>query len=225
MKNVFNLIDKNLLLTKLAKKIVKKPKKTDNPVITISREFGSSGSIIAENVAKKLGKKWKTYHSEIVDRIAKDVNLEKKWVDAVDESKIPLINLIVGDLFGKKYINLRSYSLHLTKILNMINNKGFAVIVGRGGNFILPKSLKIQVITDMDKRIKTIIDTKKVSKDKAIEMIRSSDRKRGQFIKELFNHSWKNSYHYDIVIKTGDLLTDDDAVDLIVKLAKKKFNI
>ena len=77
----------------------------------------------------------------------------------------------------------------------------------------------------MDKRIKTIIDTKKVSKDKAIEMIRSSDRKRGQFIKELFNHSWKNSYNYDIVIKTGDLLTDDDAVDLIVKLAKKKFNI
>jgi cytidylate kinase len=77
----------------------------------------------------------------------------------------------------------------------------------------------------MDKRIKTIMDAKKVSKDRAIEMIQTSDRKRAKFIKELFNHSWKNPYHYDLVIKTGDILTDDDVIDLIVKLAKKKFNI
>jgi len=172
-----------------------------------------------------LGKKWKTYHSEIVDRIAKDTDLEKKWVDAVDEGKVPLINLIIGDLFGKKYINLRSYSLHLTRILKMIGKKGYAVIVGRGGNFILPDSLKIRIITDMDKRIKTIMEMKKVSQDKAIEMINSSDRKREQFIKQLFNHSTKNPYHFDVVIKTGDNITDDDAVSLIVKLAKKKFGL
>ena len=225
MKRMFDLIDRNLFLSKLSKKITKKPQKKEAPVITLSREFGSGGSIIAEKVAKMLGKKWKTYHSEIVDRIAKDTDLEKKWVDAVDEGKVPLINLIIGDLFGKKYINLRSYSLHLTRILKMIGKKGYAVIVGRGGNFILPDSLKIRIITDMDKRIKTIMEMKKVSQDKAIEMINSSDRKREQFIKQLFNHSTKNPYHFDVVIKTGDNITDDDAVSLIVKLAKKKFGL
>ena len=225
MKKMFDLIDRNLFLSKLTKKLTKKPQKKEAPVITLSREFGSGGSIIAEKVSKMLGKKWKTYHSEIVDRIAKDTDLEKKWVDAVDEGKVPLINLIVGDLFGKKYINLRSYSLHLTRILKMIGKKGYAVIVGRGGNFILPDSLKIRIITDMDKRIKTIMEMKKVSQDKAIEMINSSDRKREQFIKQLFNHSTKNPYHFDVVIKTGDNITDDDAVSLIVKLAKKKFGL
>ena len=225
MKRMFDLIDRNLFLSKLSKKITKKPQKKEAPVITLSREFGSGGSIIAEKVSKMLGKKWKTYHSEIVDRIAKDTDLEKKWVDAVDEGKVPLINLIIGDLFGKKYINLRSYSLHLTRILKMIGKKGYAVIVGRGGNFILPDSLKIRIITDMDKRIKTIMEMKKVSQDKAIEMINSSDRKREQFIKQLFNHSTKNPYHFDVVIKTGDNITDDDAVSLIVKLAKKKFGL
>ena len=107
----------------------------------------------------------------------------------------------------------------------MIGKKGYAVIVGRGGNFILPDSLKIRIITDMDKRIKTIMEMKKVSQDKAIEMINSSDRKREQFIKQLFNHSTKNPYHFDVVIKTGDNITDDDAVSLIVKLAKKKFGL
>ena len=225
MKKMFDLIDRNLFLSKLTKKLTKKPQKKEAPVITLSREFGSGGSIIAEKVAKMLGKKWKTYHSEIVDRIAKDTDLEKKWVDAVDEGKVPLINLIIGDLFGKKYINLRSYSLHLTRILKMIGKKGYAVIVGRGGNFILPDSLKIRIITDMDKRIKTIMEMKKVSQDKAIEMINSSDRKREQFLKQLFNHSTKNPYHFDVVIKTGDNITDDDAVSLIVKLAKKKFGL
>jgi len=69
------------------------------------------------------------------------------------------------------------------------------------------------------------MDIKKVSRDKAIEMINSSDRKREQFINQLFNHSSKNPYHFDMVIKTGNSLSDEDVVDLIVKLAKKKFNL
>src|SRR3990167_1757293 len=100
---IFELIEKNLLLSKL----IKKPSKVNKvkPIITISREFGSSGSIIAEKVASKLGKRWKAYHSEIVDKIAKTSRLGKNIIDKIDEGEVSTINLIIGDFFGKKYVN------------------------------------------------------------------------------------------------------------------------
>jgi len=227
MRKFFELIDKNLFLSKISKKISfgNKNGAVKKPVITISREFGSSGSIIAEKVAKKLGKKWKAYHSEIVDKIAKDANLEKQIIDKVDESDVSIINQIIGDFFGKKYVNLSNYSKHLIRVLSAIAARGYAVIVGRGSNFLIPSSLKIRVITNMEQRIKTVMEFRKVTREKAISMIESSDKKRSEFTKQLFNHSNRNPYHYDVVIKTGGLIADDDAIETIVYLAKKKFRL
>lgn len=227
MRRFFELIEKNLFLSKISKKVSfgKKNSIVNKPIITLSREFGSSGSVIAEKVAKKLGKKWKAYHSEIVDKIAKDANLEKQIIDKVDESDIPIINQIIGDFFGKKYVNLSNYSKHLIKIISAIAARGYAVIVGRGSNFLIPSSLKVRIVTDMDQRIQTVMKFRKVTKERAILMIQSSDKKRSEFTKQLFNHSNRNAYHYDIVIKSGGLLKDDDLVDTIVYLAKKKFRL
>lgn len=226
MRRFFELIEKNLFLSKISKKIsFGSGKKILKPIITISREFGSSGSIIAEKVAEKLGKKWKAYHSEIVDKIAQNINISKNIIDKIDESKIPAINLIIGDFFGKKYINLSTYLKNLKKVIFSISDRGYAVIVGRGSNFLLPSSLKVRIITDMESRINNVIKFKKVSKEKAILMIASSDKKRSEFTKQLFNHSNRNPYHYDVVIKTGGLLDDNDAIETIVQLAKKKFRL
>ena len=109
--------------------------------------------------------------------------------------------------------------------MSAIAARGYAVIVGRGSNFLIPSSLKVRIITDMEQRIKTVMEFRKVTREKAISMIESSDKKRSDFTKQLFNHSNKNPYHYDVVIKTGGLIEDEDAIDTIVHLAKKKFRL
>lgn len=226
MKRLFELVEKNLFLSNLSKKLHFPSKKDFNkPIITISREFGSSGSIIAEKIAKKLGKKWKAYHSEIVNKIAIQTNISRDIIDKIDETKIPAINLIIGDFFGKKYVNLSNYLKNLKKVISNISDRGYAVIVGRGSNFLLPGSLKIRIITDMEKRIRNVMKFRKVSREKAILMINSSDKKRSEFTTQLFKHSNKNPYHYDIVFKTGDFLDDDEVVSVISQIAKKKFNL
>ncbi|MDP2673136.1 MAG: cytidylate kinase-like family protein, partial [Nanoarchaeota archaeon] len=217
---------KNLFFSKISRKSsIKMDERKNKPIVTISREFGSGGSIIAEKVAKQLGKKWKAYHSEIVNKIAKDANLEKKVINEIDEADNPIINQIIEDFFGKKYINLNNYSKHLVKIISAIAVKGYAVIVGRGSNFLIPNSLKIRIIADMENRIKTVMQFRKVKRSTAESMIESSDKKRTEFTKQLFNHASRNAYHYDAVIKTGGLLNNDDIVDVIVHLAKRKFNL
>ncbi|OGK31067.1 hypothetical protein A3F29_02220 [Candidatus Roizmanbacteria bacterium RIFCSPHIGHO2_12_FULL_33_9] len=225
MRRFFELIEKNLLLSKISKKTSGNNLPKIKPVITISREFGSSGSIFAEKIAKKLGRKWKAYHSEIVDKIAKNANLEKKIINKIDESDSPIFNQIIGDFFGKRNVNLSSYSKHLVKVVSAIGARGHAIIVGRGGNFLLPNSLKVRIITDMEQRIKTVMKFRQVSKSTAISMIEASDKKRAEFTKQLFSHSNKNAYNYDIVIKTGGLIDSDDAIELIVYMAKKKFKL
>ena len=226
MKRLFELVEKNLFLSNISKKFSFVSKKNlSKPIITLSREFGSSGSIIAEKIAKKLGKKWKAYHSEIVDKIAVNTNISKNIIDKIDETKIPAINLIIGDFFGKKYVNLSTYLKNLKKVMSSISERGHAIIVGRGSNFLIPESLKIRIITDMEKRIKNVMKFRKVSREKAILMINSSDKKRSEFTTQLFKHSNKNPYHYDVVFKTGDLLDDDEVVNTIVLMAKKRFKL
>ena len=92
------------------------------PLITISRETGSGGRPIAYLVAKKLGRPWKVFHKEIIDDLAKGTHLEKKLVKEIDENKIPLIEEVIGDFFGKRYLNLSNYYKHLVEILTTIGH-------------------------------------------------------------------------------------------------------
>ena len=48
-------------------------------IITISREFGSGGHFIGENVAKKLGITF--YDSQILEKIAEETGFSKKIIE------------------------------------------------------------------------------------------------------------------------------------------------
>jgi len=65
----------------------------------------------------------------------------------------------------------------------------------------------------------------KVSYKEAVKRIGESDKKRIEFAKTIFQHDQQKAHHYDIVIRTGDDMSVEDAADLIVYMAKKKFKI
>lgn len=49
-----------------------------NKIITISREFGSGGRFIGEEVAKKLGMKY--YDNDIISQIAEKLGFSKEYI-------------------------------------------------------------------------------------------------------------------------------------------------
>jgi len=225
MKKIFQLINKNLSFFSLAgfQKKDKKPK--SRPIITLSREKGSGGKLIADLVAKKLGKNWKVYHKEIIEKIAQETKLEKELISQIDEKNISLVEKLIGDFFGKKHPPLSTYYRQLIKILSEINQRGYAVIVGRGAEYLLPQALKIRIICEMEQRIKWLMQFEKLSKKQALEQIEKSDAERLAFIKTLYKHDQRKAHHYDLVIRTGPNLSLEDAANLIVSLAKKRFKI
>lgn len=224
MKRLFELVNKNFLLDLLTRK--RESRSTAPlPLITISREKGSGGRLIAHLVAKKLSSRWKVYHHEIVDEIARQAKLEKKLIKEVDEKKLPLIEKVIDDLFGTRYLTLGEYYKNLVRILTTIGQRGYAVIVGRGANFLFPEALKVRIICEMPQRIAWEMQYEKLSRNAAINVIEKSDQERNHFVKSLFNHDQRKAHHYDLIIRTGKHVNLTDAADLIVRMAKRRFRL
>lgn len=225
MRKLFEIINKNMFLSRvdgLFRSSV--AKQTEHPsLITISREYGSGGSIIAKKLAKKLGTGWRVFHDEIVSEIAKDIRLEKKLIREVDENKIPLIDEVVGDFFGKRYVNLNTYAKSLVKTLSTIGNRGSVIIVGRGANYLFPSALKVRIVGDMEERIKAIMQYERISRVKAERLTLQKDKERVNFTRTIFHHDPRKAHHYDMIIKTGSHLSVDDATSIIYFLAKRWF--
>lgn len=223
MKKLFELVNLNLFRAVERQIDIDDLHDSSHPLITISREYGSGGSIIAKKVAARLGKDWKVYHKEIVEEIAQESRLEKKLIRAVDEKQVPAVEEIVGDLFGRRYMTLQSYHKHLVKILSVVGAKGRAVIIGRGAHFLFPHALKVRIIAPDNWRIQTVMKYEHVSRKRAISIIEKKDREREEFNRSLFRSNIHNPYQYDITIQTGDALSMQDAVRMILTLAKRRF--
>lgn len=225
MKKLFELINRNILSSKVEDFIKNRRAGDRHPIITISREYGSGGSIVAQKLAPILGGNWRIFHEEIVNEIAKEARLEKKLIREIDEKHVPLIEELTEDFFGKRYMTLRSYSRHLLKILSVIGLRGNAIIIGRGAQFLFPSALKVRIIADMEDRVKTIIKFKKISEKRARLLIDKIDAERNEFNKSLYNHDQRKAHHYDLVIKISETCNLDDAAKIILSLAKNRFKI
>lgn len=225
MKKLYQLIQRNFFPKKDNSLLPLGFAKEQLPLITISRESGSGGRIIAHLVTQMLGGKWKIFHKEIVDEIAQKTNLQKELIREVDENNIPLIEEIIADVFGKRYLTLNNYHKQLVRLLSTIGNRGYAVIVGRGAHYLFPHALKVRIICEMQQRIAWEMEYEGLTKQAAIEKIDTSDTKRSEFERNMFNHDWKKAHHFDLVIRTGTNLTIQDAADLIVLAAKQRFHI
>lgn len=222
MEKIYEIFQKNFFPQ------IKKPSLKTNgplPIITISREMGSGGKSIANLIALSLGKPWKVYDHELIDEIAKNKNLEKKLIQSIDPKRLPLVDIIVSKIFGKRMTNLSGYHRHLVKVMSLVGLKGYSIILGRGANFLFPNSLNIRIICLLDQRIIWQMTYEHISRPEAIKRIEESDQERRKFVESLFNHNHCRAYHYDLVIRTGSDITIEDAANIIVDLAKRKFKI
>jgi hypothetical protein len=223
MRKIFQLINQNL--TRLSFFKNKSRSSSILPVITISREKRAGGVMVAYMVAKKLGRPWQVYHKEIIDEIAKKEKLEKKLIEEIDEKRLSAVDQLINDFFGKRYLSLTRYYKSLVKVISEIAQRGYAIIVGRGADYLIPHALKIRILGDMEHRINIAMKYDKLSREKAIEFLKKCDQERDEFIKSLYHHDPKKAHHYDLVIKIGPNLSLEDATDLIIRLAKKRFKL
>jgi cytidylate kinase len=207
---------------KLERIRTKKDNEDPIPVITVSMEPGSGGSILAQKAAAMLG--FDFFHREIIHEIAESGKLREEDLETIEKERLSGIQDFISSLISDHYLWPGIYLEHLTKVVEAIAKRGNALIVGRGANFILAskKHLSVRVVAPLETRVENVAMTLGVGFDTAKQRVIKRGSKRSDFVKKSLNEDVADPRNYDLVINTGRL-SIDEAVNAVTLFYLSKF--
>ena len=193
------------------------------PFITIAREPGSGGAVIAKAVADKLG--FELVDKQIVTEIAKSVKRRKEVIASLDEKTRGAVEDLLDSVLDPEYVNEEKYISELFKLIMAYAHKGNVVILGRGANFITPfaRGLHVNIVAPYDVRVKRAMDFEGLSKEKAKEVIARVEKERSDFVKKYINKDIKKRNAYDLTLNTT-YFRINEARDVVIEAFKQKFS-
>lgn len=177
-------------------------------IITISREFGSGGRFIGEEVAKKLGIAY--YDKNIIKKIAEESGLSPDYIQENAELS-PRRGLFAyafsgRDITGKSVEDIVYEAQR--KIILEVAKKEPCVIIGRNADFILKDRddvLNVFIHADLKEKVERICQIHKVSEEKAIEMMRDIDKRRRTNYNFYTEQKWGMAKNYTLSLNRSIL--------------------
>jgi cytidylate kinase len=199
-------------------------------VLTISRQIGSGGSYIGQEVARRLGMRYAD--REILQRAAAAAGVgegdlagaEEKgagfWHSVVHSFSLggpdttfvppPLSSVYEDDVFKIE-----------SRIIREIASQFDAVIVGRAGFHVLaghPGLVNVMLHARTSWRIERLMQVYDIKdKGEAEELVERSDRTRASFIRTFTGRHWTDARLFDLCIDASSVGLER-ATDLVVQL-------
>lgn len=206
MKAIEALVDQQIKRWELEKR---KPQQEDikpiepGPVITVSRQRGSGGSLVASRLAELTG--FAHFNREIIDQISREIGIQKRMVESLDESVRSGFELWVDGILRGRIVDASDYIQSLVKIIGAIIKHGKVIIVGRGANFIADKNtaFNVRIVADREFRINSLVTRRGFSHQKAKSEIIENDAQRKKFIKSHFDRDIDDPAAYDMIINSA----------------------
>ncbi len=194
---------------------VREGKAKSSPVVTISRQPGSGGRLIAKGIADRLG--LNLFDREILQGVAESAKMSAFLLESLDEKGLNLVDDWVSSLVNERHLWPDQYLQHLMKVVGTIAKHGKAVIVGRGANFVLPRDrvFRVRVVSPLEDRIRHVAEDFGVDLSEAKRHVVRTESDRRAFVRRYFNADIGNPENYDLVINTGRMSLEA-AVEAVV---------
>jgi len=178
------------------------------PVITVSREPGSGGRVVAERIARQLG--LDLFHGEIIQEIAESADTSARILETLDEKGLSVLDDWISTLVNRRHLWPDQYLKHLMKVIGTIGEHGRAVIIGRGASFILPREVmfRVRIVAPLEIRVKNVAHEFDVPYEEARRRVLRTESDRSAFVRKYFHADITDSVNYDLVINTGTLSID-----------------
>lgn len=204
--------------------IKEKPAQTEEiNMVTISREPGSGGKLIAKGIAERLH--FDLFHQEMIHEMALSAKVSSRVLESLDEKGLTMLDDWVSAVVHQHHLWPDEYLQHLLKVVSTIGRHGNAVLVGRGANFILPseKTLRIRVIAPSSFRAQKVAEEFDMPLKEAERRILNTESDRRAFIRKYFHKDIADPIHYDLVINTGQIRLEEavEGASHILKLKNK----
>ncbi|MFC1836645.1 cytidylate kinase family protein [Thermodesulfobacteriota bacterium] len=199
-------------------------------VVTVSRQIGSLGDVIAAIVAREMG--YKLIGPEQVHERANTCDPEYSDACRVyDTEKGP-------GFWERFFFDTPSYTALFKSLTYEFASQGKVVIVGRGSQLILkdvPGVFSVRIVAPTTKRIERVAERYGESKQAASEMVRKHDRDKRALMQSIFDHDVRDWSLYDTIINTEhyraegaaemvitgaqNMIVDPEPGDLLAQLA------
>lgn len=177
-------------------------------IITISREFGSGGRFIGEEVAKKLGIKY--YDKDIISQIAERSGFSQEYIrqnaELSPEKGLFAYALTGRDITGKSVEDM-VYEVQRKVILEIAENDS-CVIIGRNADYILKDRtdvINVFIHADISEKVKRICRLYNVTEAEALKMTADIDKRRMTNYRYYTDQKWGMARNYTLTLNSSQL--------------------
>ena len=177
-------------------------------IITISREFGSGGRFIGEEVAKKLGIAY--YDKNVINEIAEKSGLSPEYIQENAElspKKGMFAYALAGrDITGRSVEDMVHEAQR--KVILELAEKESCVIIGRNADYILKDRddvLNVFIHGNMPEKTQRIIRLYNVDEKKAVKMMADTDKRRMTNYNFYTEHKWGKASNYTLCLNSSQL--------------------
>ena len=188
-------------------------------IITIAREYGSGGRIIAQKVANLLGLVY--YDNQIIDLAAQELGFDIETIrKAAQEKSSGFLYGMAGGTFQMP-LNDQVFATQ-SKIIRHLANNDSCIIVNGCADYILEdydKVLRVFIHAPLESRIKRVEEEYKEEHENTKKYVISRDKKRSNYYNYYTTNKWGQLKNFDLTINSDYGL--DEAAEIIAEMYKK----
>ena len=204
-------------------------------VIAISRQFGAGGRELGKQIAHKL--EYYYADEDILEKAAVEVHVSPEWEKIVEMESGGKLQRYISKLnpFGQslmerpltdkqRYIDGFKYVELMHSIITRIAEEGNAVIVGRGGQYILQDfedAYHLLLIANEKDRVKFIVDKYNFSHKRAVQVVKTMEKRRVNLYSFFGRKDYDDLSLYNLTLNMSKL-SMDQAKGLVHELIKKE---
>jgi cytidylate kinase len=164
-------------------------------VVTISREYGSAGSVVARRAAELLG-----YH--LVDKAA--IGRILAGYGLIDFEREYETEAGIWSTFDTR---VRTIVSMLERISFAVARHGHSIILGRGSYVVLsgaPDVLNVRIRAPFDWRVGRAMEEEGLDDRTAAEaVVREGDKVRSSFVSSIYGLRWDSMERFDLVMDSS----------------------
>ncbi len=188
------------------------------PMITISRQYGTSGHKISELLAKKLELPF--YDKELISIASKESRFGEKAFEAAEETATTTLGYALSNRSNRSLYGMPlNDQLFMVQagVIRTVADQGPALFVGRCADYVLDgykETIKIFLQASTEARIKTVMERENLSRRDAEARIKRLDKSRATYYNYYTDRKWSDLKNYDIVLNVS-YLTPEEVADLL----------
>ena len=189
------------------------------PVVTVSRDYGAGGEVIAQRLAAEL--KLPIYDDVVLQEVAARLNDDPSIVRMLDEGLGRAKDMWLYRLFSGKDVSPDTYRDTLIRVILSLGRMG-GVIVGRGAHLILAEScaLRLRIAGSPEVCARRLAAEGEGSYEAMLDRVNEVNRRRGKFIWDVFHSRLADAHQFDLTINTDRMEDLAEVADLLVPLAR-----